>query len=487
MQRFYSIFEKHSFWLVIFLLVFIPLYPKFPLLNVSGTYVAIRFEDILIALTVFIWLVGNLGSIKKYLKQNIFQAFILFWLIGGLSLFSGIFLTQSVTPEIGLLHWFRRIEYMSLFFVAATSVNKLSQVRKMVVVSLGALLVVIAYGFGQIWLGFPVISTTNSEFSKGLILYLTDNARVNSTFAGHYDLAVYLSILLILTSSLFFFYRNFLHKGLIAMLGASGFILLGFTASRISFIAALVGLSLSFWWNKKRVLVVALAFMSVGLVAFIPDLRHRLVATITVNLLNGGGSKYNPPPGQITIFTNLNKYPESSRAALRERALRESTESASSSGKRAVDTVPGEPINATELGVSRSFGIRLNVEWPRAMNAFMKNPFLGTGYSSLTIATDNDYLRSLGEVGILGTTSLGLIFLILVKRMLTFLNKPRSYTRSLVIGTLCSLVAVLGSGLFIDVLEASKIAEVFWLIVGITWGVMQEKINSEAQEDSREE
>ena len=59
----------------------------------------------------------------------------------------------------------------------------------------------------------------------------------------------------------------------------------------------------------------------------------------------------------------------------------------------------------------RSTSIRLAVEWPRAMRAFYKSPFLGTGYSSITLATDNDYLRALGETGILGLTSFVLIFI----------------------------------------------------------------------------
>ena len=58
----------------------------------------------------------------------------------------------------------------------------------------------------------------------------------------------------------------------------------------------------------------------------------------------------------------------------------------------------------------RSTSIRLNVEWPRALRAFKKNPLLGTGYSSITLATDNDFLRLFGEVGILGFLSFLLIF-----------------------------------------------------------------------------
>src|SRR3990167_10675400 len=48
----------------------------------------------------------------------------------------------------------------------------------------------------------------------------------------------------------------------------------------------------------------------------------------------------------------------------------------------------------------RSFNIRLKAEWPRAIRAFLKNPVLGTGYSSVGLAVDNDYLRSLAESGI---------------------------------------------------------------------------------------
>ena len=58
----------------------------------------------------------------------------------------------------------------------------------------------------------------------------------------------------------------------------------------------------------------------------------------------------------------------------------------------------------------RSVSIRLNVEWPRAIRAFSKNPLLGTGYSSITLATDNDFLRLLGEVGLVGALAFFLIF-----------------------------------------------------------------------------
>lgn len=472
MARFYSVFDKYYYWILLALLIYIPLYPKFPLLNVSGTYVAVRAEDVLIFFAVLIWLAGNLPKLGTYLRQTIFQSFLLFWLIGGLSVVSALLITFSVQPNLGLLHWLRRVEYMSLFFLAATSITSAKRLKIVVVTFLLTMVIVVIYGFGQRWLDFPVVSTTNKEFSKGLILMLTNDARVNSTFAGHYDLAVYLSIALIVISSLFFYYKNIFYKLWLGGSGLLGFVLLGFTAARVSFAATLLGMTLVFWLSKKRWIVAGLFFAALTLLAIVPDLRHRMVATLTVNLLGGGGPKYNPPADQVTIFTPIKKLPEQSRAALRDQALREAT-MAGRDGTHPVDTVPGEPVNSTELGVYRSLGIRLNVEWPRALRAFYKNPALGTGYSSLTLATDNDILRSLGETGLLGTISLGLIFLIIFKKMFYFLRTTGSFESYFTLGIFCSTIALLLSAVFIDVLESSKVAEVFWLLLGASWAAMK--------------
>lgn len=472
MQKLYLIFNKLSFWLVLVLIIVIPLYPKFPLLNISGTYVAVRMEDIFILFILFIWFLGHFKKIKNYLSQTVFQSFILFWAIGVLSLFSAFFITYFVFPHVAILHWLRRVEYMSLFILAATSISNQNQVKLFTKVLFAVTLTVILYGFGQIWLDFPVISTTNKEFSKGLILYLTDNARVNSTFAGHYDLAAYLSLVLVILASTFFCHlKSWLAKFWIVMTGFLGFILLGLTAARVSFVAVLAGLSLVFWMSKKKILVLILFLLAVGLLAVVPDLRHRFVATLTVNIMGGGGAKYNPPVNQVTIFTP--GLSEGEKALLNKQSLANATNSATKSSI-AVDTVPGEPINATELGVYRSFGIRFDVEWPRAMNAFLKNPFLGTGYSSIAIATDNDILRSLGETGILGTLALGLIFFILIKRMLGLIPKKQGFERQFIIGTFCTIVALGINSIFIDVLEASKIAEIFWLVLGVSWAVLSD-------------
>lgn len=471
MQNLSLAFNKYIFWVLVFLVVFIPLYPKFPFANIPGTYVAIRLEDLIIGITFLFWLILNFGKLKSYLQKTIFRAILLFWVIGGLSLLSAVLISHSVQPHLGLLHWIRRMEYMSLFIVAATSIQSVKQVKFLVWTFLITTIAVVLYGFGQIWLDFPVVSTTNKEFSKGLVLYLTQGARVSSTFAGHYDLAIFLSMALMVVAGLFFYYKGLLKKIGFLSIGAGSFVLLGLTAARVSFVAAFLGLAAVFWLNKKRWFLVGLVFLGLVVLAAVPNLRHRLVATVTVNLMGGGGAKYNPPPGTTTVYTPIKHIPESSRAEFLKK-INESTPSATESGAIAHDTAPGEPINTTELGVYRSFGIRMNVEWPRALNAFYKNPLLGTGYSSLTLATDNDILRSLGEVGILGTLALGLVFLILVKEMANFRKESHGFENLFILGLLGSIFVFFATALFIDVLEASKIAEIFWLMLGVSWAVM---------------
>lgn len=467
--------DKYLFKGFVFCLAFILIYPKFPLLNISGTYVAVRLEDIFIGLLVFVWGLVNLPNLLKILKKPITNTFILYWAIGLLSLFSAIFVTSTIAPHIGLLHWLRRMEMMMLFFVAATVIKDVNQVKFLLKTLIFVNILIVAYGFGQVIFDLPVISTTNKEFSKGLILNLTPGARVNSTFAGHYDLAVYLSIVIIFLGGFFFYHpavKNLRLKFIVLFSGLLSFALLGMTAARGSFVATFLALMMTFFLSGKKLLIIGLILLGIGTVAAIPELRHRLVATVTVNLIGGGGPKYEPPPNHVNLFTPDNQASSGAKRRSMEEATGAATPSATQkSSTISADIAPGEPINTTELGVYRSFNIRTDVEWPRAIRGFLRNPFLGTGFSSLTLATDNDYLRSLGEVGILGTLSLALILILILGTLFKSLRIVDKFEKIFLISTIASIFAFLATALFIDVFEASKVAALFWVMSGVAWAI----------------
>ena len=105
MQKFLSLLEDNFKYLIATLIVIIPLYPKFPFVRIPGIYVSIRFEDFLLLILAAVTLVKIILRLKEFVKDSILRSFLVFFLIGATSLISGIFLTRTVTPGIGFLHF----------------------------------------------------------------------------------------------------------------------------------------------------------------------------------------------------------------------------------------------------------------------------------------------------------------------------------------------------------------------------------------------
>ncbi len=466
---------------VIALLLFIPLYPKFPMFNVSGTYVAIRAEDFLVALVLLLWLFDQIITGFPTLKDRVGKLILLYWLVGLLSLVSAIFITKNIVPHLAILHFLRRVEYMSLFFVSLASLRSTRNVRSYGLVIFLATLGVIVYGLGQKFLGWPVISTMNEEFSKGMILRLTEWARINSTFAGHYDLAAFLVMILPLTAGFFFGTKSRLKKTGLLLLGLASLYLLILTASRVSFVAYLIAitfvlLSLKKYWWVGPVLAVSLVGMLLS-----EDIAQRYALTFNINL-SALSSKIPHRATQPTLTPT--PLPTPTPTPTPEAKI--SSTSAQTRPKKITPTpTPVATASAeveewkptTELAVQYSSGIRFNVEWPRSLRAFAKNPFLGTGYSSVTLATDNDYLRLLAETGLLGFLSFLLIFLEIARQVKVFLKTAKpGFKKALVAGLGGSALGLLANAIFIDVFESSKVAFIFWLLMGILVGLMKKEV-----------
>src|SRR3990167_1563236 len=111
-----------------FLLIFIPLYPKLPLFDVlPGYIVRVRLEDFLISASLLIYLIQVLRR-KAPFKSLLLLPMGIYLAIGLLSALSAIFITHTVPPypiHYGktLLHWARRLEYFSLYFVFYAAVR----------------------------------------------------------------------------------------------------------------------------------------------------------------------------------------------------------------------------------------------------------------------------------------------------------------------------------------------------------------------------
>jgi hypothetical protein len=451
MQKLSALSDGIAKYLIVAILVIVPLYPKFPLLTVTGTYVAIRFEDLLMLALAAVVFVKVLPHFRIFLKDKIVRAFLIFFAVGLVSLLSGVFITGSVNLNLGILHLLRRFEYMIPFF-AVISLFSGEAVSKNLNYYLKILLLVVfvtfIYGLGQRYLSFPVIITQNEEYSKGVALRWTPGSHINSTFAGHYDLASYLVIMLPVFITTLFLIKSRAQKIILAIVSGGGLWLLINSLSRIAQASYLFALAVSFLPIKK--------FKELGLVFLIS-----LIFIATSSSLTSRFQRI------IEVFSQkigtVNYYVLADETILPPRA-------------KDPEALTPTPIPVFE---DRSVSIRLKVEWPRAVRAFTKNPLLGTGYSSINLATDNDYLRVLGETGILGFFAFWLVFISIGKEIFKAFPLQKHFSGielGFMAGALGGIAATFVSAFFIDIFEASKLAITFWFILGYVVLMVRNKV-----------
>lgn len=439
MQKHSSLFETLSKYLLAAVLIIVPLFPKFPLIRITGTYVAIRFEDLLLLILAILLTIKVIPNIKDFLKNKIVMGFTLFFLVSATSIFSAAFVTQTIDIKIGLLHLFRRIEYIIPFLAVITLLNKQKVSENLnFYIKIIAIVTVCAfiYGWGQRYYNFPIIVTQNEEYSKGIALFWTPGSHINSTFAGHYDLASVMVMFLPIIITLMFLSKDNISRVLFLVSGSAGIWLLINSVSRIAQLSYIMSVAISLFLVKKFKALGFVVVISLALILTSSNLLTRFSRIFEV-LLNKVESQFTVSAADVIL-------PE----------------------KR--ENIP--PPSPSEIPVfeDRSTSIRLNVEWPRAIRAFSKNPILGTGYSSIGLATDNDYLRVLGETGILGFTSFLLVFVRIGEALIKFIKSKASrleygFYAAVMGGTIGTFL----TAFFIDVFEASKFAILFWFLIGL--------------------
>ncbi|MBU1885159.1 O-antigen ligase family protein [Patescibacteria group bacterium] len=504
-----------------FLLAFIPLFPKIPFFSPIEEYIVrIRIEDFLVLFTIIIWLIQLIRKKIKW-KSTTAWFMIAYAVVGLLSVVSAVLVIKTV-PIIDkhilktLLHYFRYLEYFALFFITYSSLKKTKDVQILLGVISFSLLCVSIYGVGQKYYYWPVYSTMNREFSKGIRLYLTEHARVQSTFAGHYDLAAYLVIILPLLLALAYSSKQKIIKFFLFFLQFFGVWMLIVSAARTSFIAyvlssiivvILSGLKKdSFWlkisWITTRLLGLWIVIF-ILIAIFGTDIYERSLQVLKPYPLIY--SKYEQLEKQInkSFIRTISTTPPSNSISTKEVEVlvasdqRPSTERpmdvyhdipdqikvSTTSADGVTETIIVEKPrvwsdNALRYGLSTA--IRLDTLWPRAMQGFIRNPLFGSGYATLnktsptdfTIAdsTDNNFLRTLGETGLLGFITFYGIVLSSIVLAISGLRKKDVLLSTLSIGYLAATLGLLFNAFFIDVFAASKVAFTFWAITGLFLG-----------------
>lgn len=527
-----------------FLIAFIPLYPKIPLADlIPGYIVRLRLEDIFVAITAGVFAI-------QVLRKKVQWKTPLTWIIGGyavagiLSTLSAVLITKTVPAEpihIGksLLHYFRYLEYFSLFFISYAAIKTRKHVYILLGVITATVLAISIYGFGQRYFYWPVYSTMNREFSKGLRLVLTEHARVQSTFGGHYDMSAYLVIVLPLVLAMFFTIQKKAIKAALSIPFFAGVWLLIVGASRTSFAVFFVSMSLvvglfalqqkgwlkKIWWGVSRQIVL-LVIIGAMFMRYGDSIYERFLQTLegypslhntyhTANDHRINFYRYYLEPAAVKLGLAEMKIPEAERPENSITVEELGGVMVTSDQQPRPAKLPGDVyvdipdivwIASEEGGVATaverprtysenaeryglSMAIRLDTLWPRAIAGFQRNPILGSGYATLTKetniqfteaeSTDNNFLRTLGETGLFGfITFYGAMVLAMILSIRALIIDKDVMVRGLAIAYLAATVGLLLNAITIDVFASSKVAFTFWAFTGILIATLMKKLDS---------
>ncbi|HXS14588.1 MAG TPA: hypothetical protein VN711_00485, partial [Candidatus Saccharimonadales bacterium] len=507
---------------IIAAILFIPLYPKLPSVHIVRTWVYIRLEDFLIAALASVWFIQLIRR-KVKLPLPVGIPLVVYWVSGLITLVYSLLIVgphlAGFFPHIAALEYVRRIEYMILFFVAFTTVQSIKDLKNYVITLGVALVGILVYGFGQryylnLWAAFPnfftqhafcfpSFQTGNEEFAKGIPLCLPSDARITSTFGGHYDLAAYLVVVVPLFIALFVTAKKVWMKISTGILSLLSLMLLNFTASRVSFFSYLLGsIAALIFLGKKKWIAPVVILSALVLLLFSGSTAKRLLETFRlVNVVTNSQGQVvgvaennlpdslqkkiskdqsvvvnSPPPTQNlptgSSFITLPTAPTATSVAIVKNQI-PSTEALKLKlqyGGLEVSTVSGTFLIKQALVYDISFTTRSQGEWPNAWAAFIKNPPFGQGYSTITLATDNDYLRLLGESGFMGFLTFIGIFVILGIFLTDTIRKADPFARVVALGLAGGVIGLFANATLIDVFEASKVAEPFWLLLGLAVG-----------------
>jgi hypothetical protein len=124
-----------------------------------------------------------------------------------------------------------------------------------------------------------------------------------------------------------------------------------------------------------------------------------------------------------------------------------------------------------------SLCIRTETLWPQAIAGFKRSPLFVSGYATLNKtkitdfieadSTDNNFLRTLGETGLLGfITFYGAVAIGILYSIRAYLSKD-TLLQTLAAGYLAGSIGLLINAIYIDVYASSKVALTLWMLTGI--------------------
>lgn len=409
----------------------LPLYPKIGLVSVAGTYIPIRLDDVITVGVLLVWITDLLAERRLPRIPSLALPVVLWVAAGFVALVVGAALQHTITWGTGALYWAKPIEYLLLGWMAYDLVTTRRRITLFSGSILSAAAVVVAYGVLQRFGWAP----TPPSYLPGSTLGV-----VTATFGDPHQLAGYLGLIAFIVIALWHQF-NGLRLGLAILLVGLAYVLVH-TGVRSEFIALTAGTVAFLRWRPTRA-PAALLLVALFASAALPNaIERELDRTISRSAVigtpdDGRGSPAPAVPGVAPGSTSV--------------------------GDRIGDG----------LSQDVSLSLRLQDKWPKLLRVTWAHPLFGGGPSAATEAADGYYVRSLVEVGLVGTAAfLALVSTVLVAFWKGF-RRATGPSRWLALAALTSTLFVGIVGILIDTWVASRPMQLYWPLVGATLATLQ--------------
>jgi len=396
----------------------LPLYPKIALVSVSGTYIPLRLDDLIIAGAAVVWIVALAVSRRLPAAPRELTAAVTLWLgVTLIALLVGAFVLDSIGVVQGAAFWAKPIEYVLLGLMTYDLVrNGWLPVRYVIATVLASAAIVIGYGVAEHY---------------GLVPHLPGEVvppgGTTSTLGDFHELASYLGLIVVLVVCIFHDAASRPVRLALVILGSGAIFVLFTTGTRSEYIALFVVLlGLAVWRPTRAAAALAAAVMPL---LFLSPIVTYLLLTPFAHSGPSSGPAPVPPPGDPFYNTT---------------------------------------VRFADQSLVYSLGERFLHKWPAMVQQTMRSPIIGLGPSAATEAADGYYLRAFVESGILGVlVFVGLVFTI-ARSSLRAARRATGLAKSLAVASLAATVFVALVGVLIDTWVASRVMELFWPLIGLS-------------------
>jgi hypothetical protein len=341
------------------------------------------------------------------------------------------------SPLLGAVYLMRRYEYFAFFFFgllySKSETHRPSRITILLELAVYANLCVVL-------LQQQGILTVSHD---GEQIDITESfGRVTGTFAGPYELAAFCALVFPYFLKLFCDNKT-QTRGLLGLFSIISMVIM----------------------TQSRMGLVSLGCVAVLLMTSEREYREKLLPLISVSLLIGV---------VVIAFTSNSADSEESES-------RWSTIDPEQIWRSFWGTIwDGNYQNIGKSSVSGniedySFAARIG-RWPNYLDGVRRlSPVFGLGPSIVVRAADSSYMRTVFEFGLLGIVIL-VVVILAIRRLTKIIEDP--FLKAIVVW---GGIALLIQALFIDVFEASKIAETYWYLLGagLASGLKHDR-NSEA-------